>query len=133
MLDWCTSSYTDIYFSVFIFIYWSLTLCILIFFSFWHVFICLKIFFTLTNSVVPDEMQYFAAFHLGLHSLQPFKIQSPLSSRLLKKKEILLNLQPSIHLVLTIMISSCVCVDALRLSKPIFQSCQNDFLPVFLG
>ena len=29
--------------------------------------ICLKIFITFTNSVDPDEMQYYAAFHLGLH------------------------------------------------------------------
>ena len=28
---------------------------------------CLKIFFTFTNSVDPDEMQHYAAFHLGLH------------------------------------------------------------------
>ena len=31
---------------------------------------CLKIIFTFTNSVDPDEMQYNAAFHLGLHYLQ---------------------------------------------------------------
>ena len=34
------------------------------------VFFCLKIFFTVTNSVDPDEMQHYAAFHLGLHCLQ---------------------------------------------------------------
>ena len=28
-------------------------------------FFCLKILFTLTNSVDPDEMQHYAAFHLG--------------------------------------------------------------------
>ena len=28
---------------------------------------CLKVFFTFTNSVDPDEMQQYAAFHLGLH------------------------------------------------------------------
>ena len=33
-------------------------------------FFCLKIFFTFTNSVDPDEMQHYAAFHLGLHCLQ---------------------------------------------------------------
>ena len=33
------------------------------------VFFCLKIFFTLTNSVDPDEMQHYAAFHLGLYCL----------------------------------------------------------------
>ena len=30
----------------------------------------MKIFFTFTNSVDPDEMQHYAAFHLGLHCLQ---------------------------------------------------------------
>ena len=33
---------------------------------------CLKIFFTFTNSVGPDEMQHYAAFHLGLHCLQKY-------------------------------------------------------------
>ena len=36
------------------------------------VFFCLKIFFTFTNSVAPDEMQHYAAFHLGLHCLQKY-------------------------------------------------------------
>ena len=38
-------------------------------------FFCLKIVLAFTNSVDPDEMQHFAAFHLGLHCLQkyPFK------------------------------------------------------------
>ena len=36
------------------------------------VFFCLKIFFTFTNSVDPDEMQQYAAFHLGLHCLQKY-------------------------------------------------------------
>ena len=31
------------------------------------IFFCLYIFFTFTNSVDPDEMQHYAAFHLGLH------------------------------------------------------------------
>ena len=30
----------------------------------------LKIFFTFTNSVDPDKMQHYAAFHLGLPCLQ---------------------------------------------------------------
>ena len=30
------------------------------------------IFFTFTNSVDPDEMQHFAAFHLSLHYLQKY-------------------------------------------------------------
>ena len=35
------------------------------------VFFCLKmhVVFTFTNSVDPDEMQHYAAFHLGLHCL----------------------------------------------------------------
>ena len=32
----------------------------------------MKIFFTFTNSVDPDEMQHYAAFHLGLHCLQKY-------------------------------------------------------------
>ena len=35
-------------------------------------FFCLKTYFTFTNSVVPDEMQHHAAFHLGLHCLQKY-------------------------------------------------------------
>ena len=33
-----------------------------------------KIFFTFTNSVDPDEMQHYAAFHLGLHCLQKYSL-----------------------------------------------------------
>ena len=36
------------------------------------VFFCLKISFKFTNSVDPDEMQHYAAFHLGLHCLQKY-------------------------------------------------------------
>ena len=36
------------------------------------VFFCLKIFFTFRNSVDPDEMKQYAAFHLGLHCLPKF-------------------------------------------------------------
>ena len=36
------------------------------------VFFYLKIFLTLTNSEDPDEMQHYAAFHLGLHCLQKY-------------------------------------------------------------
>ena len=36
---------------------------------------CLKIFFTFTNSADPDEMQHYAAFHLGLHCLQKVLIE----------------------------------------------------------
>ena len=34
------------------------------------VFFCQKTFLTFTNSVGPDEMQHYAAFHQGLHCLQ---------------------------------------------------------------
>ena len=37
-------------------------------------FFCLKIFFYLTNNVDPDEMQHYAAFHLGLHCLQKYSL-----------------------------------------------------------
>ena len=39
------------------------------------VFFCLKIVLTFTNSLDPDEMPIYAAFHLGLHCLQkcPFR------------------------------------------------------------
>ena len=33
---------------------------------------CLKILLTFTNSVDLDEMQHYAAFHLGLHCLQRY-------------------------------------------------------------
>ena len=36
------------------------------------VFFCLKFFFTYTNSIDPDEMLHYAAFHLGLHCLQKY-------------------------------------------------------------
>ena len=35
-------------------------------------FFCLKNFFTFTNSVDPDEMQHYSAFHLDLHCLQKY-------------------------------------------------------------
>ena len=39
-------------------------------------FFCLKIiFFIFTNLVDPDEMQYNAAFHLGLHCLQKYSFR----------------------------------------------------------
>ena len=34
--------------------------------------VCMKDLFNLTNSVDPDEMQHYAAFHLGLHCLQKY-------------------------------------------------------------
>ena len=69
-----------------------LTLCKLMDSSFWFytlnsplwvsgynlkkiVFFCLKIFFTFTNSVDPDEMQHYAAFHLGLHYLLKYSFR----------------------------------------------------------
>ena len=41
---------------------------------------CLNLF-TLTNSVDPDEMQHYAAFHLGLHSLQNDSFRSVLNTK----------------------------------------------------
>ena len=35
-----------------------------------------KSFFTFTNSVDPDEMQHYAAFHLGLHCLQKYSFSN---------------------------------------------------------
>ena len=32
-------------------------------------------FVTFTNSVDPDEMQHYAAFHLGLHCLQKYSFR----------------------------------------------------------
>ena len=39
------------------------------------VFCCLKILITLTNSIDPDEMPHYAAFHLGLHCLQKYRFR----------------------------------------------------------
>ena len=36
------------------------------------VFFCMKIVNNFTNSVDPDEMQHYAAFHLGLHCLPKY-------------------------------------------------------------
>ena len=44
-------------------------------------FICLKIIFTFTNSVDPDEMQHYAAFHLGLHCLQKYSFRGFLNTK----------------------------------------------------
>ena len=33
------------------------------------------IIFTFTNSIDPDEMQHYAAFHLGLHCLQKYSFR----------------------------------------------------------
>ena len=40
------------------------------------VFFCMKIFLTFANSVDPDEMQLYAAFHQGLHCLQKYSFRS---------------------------------------------------------
>ena len=40
-----------------------------LYFSKTIVFFCVKIYFTFRNSVDPDEMQHYAAFHQGLHCL----------------------------------------------------------------
>ena len=39
-----------------------------------NVFFCLKFFFTLKNSVDPDEMPHYAAFHLGLYCLLKYPL-----------------------------------------------------------
>ena len=39
------------------------------------IFFCLEIVFTFTNSVNPDEMQHYAAFHLVLHCLQKYSFR----------------------------------------------------------
>ena len=39
------------------------------------VFFYLKAFFSVTSSVYPDEMQHYAAFHLGLHFLQKYSFR----------------------------------------------------------
>ena len=44
------------------------------------VFLCLKIVFTFTNSVDPDEMLYYVAFHLGLHCLQKYLLRGFLNT-----------------------------------------------------
>ena len=44
-------------------------------------FFCLKIFFTFSNSVEPDEMQHYAAFYLGLHSLQKCSFRGFLNTK----------------------------------------------------
>ena len=42
---------------------------------------CLKIFVTFTNCVDPDEMQHYAAFHLGLHCLQKYPLRGFLNTK----------------------------------------------------
>ena len=39
---------------------------------------CLKILFVFINSTEPDEMQHYAAFHLGLHCLQKYSFRGHL-------------------------------------------------------
>ena len=39
------------------------------------VFFVWRSFFTLTNSVAPDEMQHYAAFHLDLHCLHKYSFR----------------------------------------------------------
>ena len=43
--------------------------------------ICPKILFAFTNSVGPDEMQHYAAFHLGLHCLQKYLFRGFLNTK----------------------------------------------------
>ena len=42
------------------------------FFLNYSVFLSLKVVLILANSVDPDEMQHYAAFHLGLHCLPKY-------------------------------------------------------------
>ena len=44
-------------------------------------FYCMKIIFTFTNSVDPDEMQHYAAFHLGLNCLQKYLFRGFLNTK----------------------------------------------------
>ena len=41
----------------------------------YDVFLSLKIVLNLANSAEPDEMQHYAAFHLGLHCLQKYSFR----------------------------------------------------------
>ena len=41
-------------------------------FLYYDVFISLKVVLMLANSADPDEMQHYAAFHLGLHCLPKY-------------------------------------------------------------
>ena len=43
----------------------------------------MKIFFTFKNCVDPDEMQHYAAFHLGLHCLQKYSFRGFPSAKVL--------------------------------------------------
>ena len=45
-------------------------------FLYYDVFMSLKVVLTLANSVNPDEMQHYAAFHLGLHCLPKYLFRS---------------------------------------------------------
>ena len=49
-----------------------------------------KDFFTFTNSVDPDQMQHYAAFHLGLHCLQKYSFRGFRMQRV-KKTEVLIS------------------------------------------
>ena len=44
-------------------------------FNFKRLYSLFKDHFTLTNNVDPDEMQHYAAFHLGLHCLQKYSFR----------------------------------------------------------
>ena len=48
-------------------------------------FLCEDLFFTLTNSVDPDEMQHYAAFHLGSTVCKSTHLGGSLKQRVKKK------------------------------------------------
>ena len=50
-------------------------------FSNQNVFLSLKIVFVLANSVDPDEMPHYAAFHLRLHCLPKYPFWGPWSTK----------------------------------------------------
>ena len=56
------------------------------------VFLSLKIVFVKANSIDPDEMPCYAAFHLGLHHLSKYLYRGFHSTKGLKHHKILLQL-----------------------------------------
>ena len=53
----------------------------------YDVFLSLTIGFTLTNRVDPDEMQHYAAFHLGLHCLPKYSFRGLQYTKRLNPKD----------------------------------------------
>ena len=59
------------------------------------VFFCLVSLFTFTDSADPDEMQHYAAFHLGLHCLQKYSFRGSPNTKKLKIKKTKTKIDPS--------------------------------------